>query len=339
MNFGLGVGDHLAVATTLCSEVRDTHEPIVIEHASAEPGYCMHPTPKMYGLESYIAVPIMRPSGEYFGNVCALDSEPAKLRDGKTLAMMQLFAELVSLQLTAEEESSRDRQALTAERETAELREQFIAVLGHDLRSPLQTVLAGTSFLMRTASEPQQRTMLERIHSSGERMSRLIDDIMDFARGRLGGGVPLARSPVAIVDVARDVVAEVSAAHPDRVLRLHASDGEPASLDRGRIAQMLANLVANAVEHGAVDQPIDVHVARAGDRITCAVTSRGRQIPADVRPRLFQPFFRGGESRPRTGLGLGLYIAAEIARAHGGSIEATSSADGVTTFTVELSAR
>ena len=336
MNFGLEVGDHLEVATTLCSEVRDSHQPIVIEHASVEPEFCSHPTPRMYGFESYIAVPIFRPGGEYFGNVCALDSAPALLRDEKTVAMMRLFADLVSMQLTAEEESVRDRVALSRERETSELREQFIAVLGHDLRNPLSAILAGSSFLLRTATDATQRTMLERVHGSGQRMSRLIDDIMDFARGRLGGGMPLTREPTDVGALVSEVTAEIASAHADRVLRVDAAGVGMVRLDPSRAAQMLSNLVANAVTHGAPAEPVDVRARRAGDRLLLAVTSRGAPIPMAMMPRLFQPYFRAGEHRPKSGLGLGLYIAAEIARAHGGTIAAESTAEGTTTFTVDL---
>ena len=338
MNFGLGVGDHLEVATTLCSEVRDTLEPIIIEHASSEPAFCEHPTPKLYGFESYIAVPIYRANGEYFGNVCALDSAPATLRDEKTVAMMRLFAELLSFQLVAEEESDRDRQALSRERTTAELREQFIAVLGHDLRNPLSAILAGSSFLLRTATDATQRTLLERVHGSGRRMSRLIDDIMDFARGRLGGGMPLNRERTDVAHLTREVVAEIASAHPDRAIRVDVAGAGPARLDPSRVAQMLSNLVGNAVTHGAASQPIDVRARTTDGRAIFDVVSRGPAIPADTMSRLFQPYARADDSRPHSGLGLGLYIVAEIARAHGGTITAASTPDGVTTFTAELPA-
>lgn len=336
MDFGLAVGDHLEVATTLCSEVRDRHEPIIIEHASQDPAFCMHPTPKLYGFESYIAVPIMRANGDYFGNVCAMDFAPMALHAPKTLAMMQLFAELISLQLTEEEESVRDREALSDERQTAELREQFIAVLGHDLRSPLSAILAGSGFLLGLPQDAMQRTVLERIGSSGERMTRLVDDIMDFARGRLGGGMPLTRELVPVAELVENIVAEISSAHPERLVRVAASDAGTAWLDPVRIAQMLSNLVANAVEHGSPGEPVDVVVESNNALLRFAVISRGHPIPPHVLALLFQPYFRAVENRPRTGLGLGLYIAAEIARAHGGHISAESTAEGITTFTVDV---
>lgn len=336
MEFGLAVGDQLEVATTLCSEVRDSHEPIVIEHASREPAFCDHPTPKLYGLESYIAVPIFRPDGRYFGNVCALDSRPATLRDGRTLAMMKLFAELISLQLTAEEASHRDRVALADERETADLREEFIAVLGHDLRNPLSSILMSAGFLLALPQEPRQRVVLERIQGSGERMSRMIDDVMDFARGRLGGGMTLAVEPVEVDALVGQVVGEVASGHPDRAVRFAPSGAGTASLDGSRVAQMLSNLVSNAVEHGAPGEPVEISATATADRVVLAVANRGEPIPPEVIPRLFEPYVRPERAGPRPGLGLGLYIAAEIARAHGGTIRAESSAEAGTTFTVEL---
>lgn len=336
MNFGLHVGSHLDVATTLCSEVRTTREPIVIEHASREPAYCVHPTPRLYGFESYVAVPIFLGSGQYFGNVCALDSEPATLRDEKTLSMMRLFAELIGLQLTAEEESRRNGEALSLERRTGELREQFIAVLGHDLRTPLSAIVTGSAFLLELPHAPAQRPVLESIRHSSGRMSRLIGDIMDFARGRLGSGIPLAREVVDVERLARDVVGEITSAHAARTIRLLADGAEPALIDPARVAQMLSNLVGNAVEHGDASAPIDVVVNTVDGDTLFAITSRGRPIPRDVMPRLFQPFFREHTDRPRSGLGLGLYIASEIARTHGGSIAAESTDDGITTFRVRL---
>ena len=336
MDFGLGVGDQLDVAKTLCSQVRDTHEPIIIEHASVEPDFREHPVPRLYGLESYIAVPIFRADGEYFGNVCALDPAPATLRDEKTLGMMKLFAELISLQLTAEEDSLRDREALADERETADLREQFIAVLGHDLRNPLSAIMMSTGFLLALPQEPRQKTVLERIQGSSERMSRMIDDILDFARGRLGGGMPLDLERVDVAALVGEVVDEIAGAHPGRAVRIAPSGAGTASLDRSRVAQMLSNLVANAVEHGPAGEPVDVTVTGDADRVVLAVHNRGDPIPPEVVARLFEPYVRPQRKGPQPGLGLGLYIAAEIARAHGGSIRAASSAEDGTTFTVEL---
>lgn len=336
MEFGLGVGDHLEVATTICSEVRDSHQPIIIEHASQEPAFCDHPTPKLYGFESYMAFPLFRTNGEYFGNLCALDATPAVLREPKTLAMAQLFAELISLQLIAEEEAVRDREALALERQTAELREQFIAVLGHDLRNPVSAILTGSEFLLSLPLEDKVETIVERIHSSGTRMSRLIDDVLDFARGRLGGGMPISLTQVEVAGLVGEVVDEIASAHPERTLRIAPSGAGTAWLDRSRVAQMLSNLVANAVEHSPQTEPVDIVVRGDTEHIGFAVINRGNPIPAELMPQLFEPYVRAEGKRPSSGLGLGLYIAAEITRAHGGAIRAESTAEGETTFSVEL---
>jgi signal transduction histidine kinase len=337
MDFGLRVGDELNVAHTLCREVRGSLAPIVIEHASREPDYCDHPVPRMYGFESYVAIPIFRPDGEYFGNLCALDAHPAELRNPRTMEMLRLFADMVSLQLSAEEEHQRARDALSEERRTAELRDQFIAVLGHDLRSPLASVVTGAGFLLELDPGETERTILERIHSSGERMARLIDDVLDFARGRMGGGIPVAAEEVddvpALVDA---VVAEVAGANPGREVRTECRDPGRALVDRARVAQLFSNLVANAVEHGPPEEPVEVRVDGTDALVRFAVTNRGEPIPPELMPRLFHPFVRGSGSRPRSGLGLGLYIASEIARAHGGSLHVSSTAETGTTFTAVL---
>ncbi|MBB4634732.1 GAF domain-containing sensor histidine kinase [Longimicrobium terrae] len=336
MEFGLNVGDQLDVTTTLCSQVRDTREPVIIEHASEDPDYCGHPTPRMYGFESYIALPIYR-NGEYFGTICGLDSNPATLRDEKTLSMVSMFAELISTQLAAEDAYARDREALATERASGQLREQFIAVLGHDLRNPLSSIVTGSEFLLGLELSATERTVLERIRSSGERMSHLINDVLDFARGRLGGGVPVYLEEVDTERLVRQVVEEVASGHPARTLRITASTAGKAWLDESRAAQLLSNLVSNAVQYSPAHLPVDVRVEGGeGDNVVFSVHNGGDPIPAEAIPRLFDPYVRAERSAPRTGLGLGLYIASEIVRAHGGEIRVESSAEAGTMFTVEL---
>src|SRR4051812_15184372 len=143
IGFGLRAGGQLDVTTTFCREIHASRHPIIIEKASEDAVYCGHPTPKMYGFESYLAVPIIRRSGEVFGTICALDPLPAKLRDHKILDMVTLYAELVAAQLEIEERLDESQSALATAVEAGALREQFIAVLGHDLRNPLFSIMAG----------------------------------------------------------------------------------------------------------------------------------------------------------------------------------------------------
>jgi signal transduction histidine kinase len=334
--FGLKVGDELDVATTFCSEVRDSLQPFIIEHASREPTYFGHPTPKMYGFESYIAVPVYRKTGEYFGNVCALDRKPCQLREPKTVAMMKLFAELISLQLEAEETHAQAAADLLEQRTTGELREQFIAVLGHDLRNPLGSIVIGSEVLLEQGIPEAARSTVGRIRKSAQRIELLVDDLLDLTRGRLGGGISI--EPAEIPDLEqslRHVVDEIASQHPGRPIRFHVEGAGTLIADRRRIEQVLSNLLGNAMHHGKSNEPVEVSLRHLPDGVTLSVKNSGAPIPAAVQSRLFQPFYRvaGGT---RQGLGLGLYIVAEIAKAHRGSASVSSVEGAGTTFSVRL---
>jgi signal transduction histidine kinase len=334
IGFGLRVGGELEVTTTLCHEIRAAHAPIVIEKASDDVDYCGHPTPKMYGFESYISVPIIRRSGEVFGTICALDPLPAKLRNGKILEMVQLYAELIAAQLEVEEQLTQSRTALASAVETAALREQFIAVLGHDLRNPLFSIMSGMRLLERGPKEQDRPAVLRQMQQSATRMSGLIDDILDFARGRLGGGIPVdLREVDDLAGQLAEVVAELEAAHPGRAVHSRIDLPGRIRCDPARIGQLLSNLLANALAHGAPDQPVEVVARRAGGVFTLAVTNRGPTIPPATMARMFQPYHRPAGAAPQAGLGLGLYIASEIARSHGGEITVESTDEAGTTFT------
>lgn len=237
---------------------------------------------------------------------------------------------LVEARLKAEAESK-------AVREAAVLREQFIAVLGHDLRNPLSALAAGIAMLGR--GEPpgdQLRAILAEMKGSVERATALIDDVVDFARGRLGGGIAVERNADApLTPVLEQVVAEMRAIAPESRIESSIDVEEPLFCDRGRVAQLASNLLSNAVTHGAADQPIRFEARTVGDDFELAVVNGGEPIPEDVRSELFRPFFRGAARPSRNGLGLGLFIASEIAKAHGGKLE-VGSTGGETRFTFSM---
>src|SRR6185295_12964874 len=150
IEFGLSPGGELQVATTICNEIRDSHQPVVIDHVAADQAFCHHPTPAMYGFQSYISMPILRKDGSFFGTLCAIDPRPAKLNTPQVVGMFRLFANLIGFHLEAQERLASSEAALLDAHQTAELREQFIAVLGHDLRNPLAAIDAGTRLLGKT---------------------------------------------------------------------------------------------------------------------------------------------------------------------------------------------
>jgi signal transduction histidine kinase len=218
----------------------------------------------------------------------------------------------------------------------AALREQFIAVLGHDLRNPLAAISGGMNLLLKTSLDEKARVIVDLVRGSATRMAALIDNVMDFARGRLGGGLPLERSAAGELEpLLRQVVAELQTSAPDRVIDIRVSVTEPVDCDRARIGQLVSNLVGNAIDHGAPDQPIQVTAATQDGSFELSVTNAGEQIPPASLDHIFDPYTRGIHRTSRQGLGLGLYISNEIAKAHGGTLDVISTVDQ-TSFTFRM---
>ena len=206
-------------------------------------------------------------------------------------------------------------------------------MLGHDLRSPLASISSGIRLLARreTSSE-KERQIMSLMQGSILRASELVDNVLDFARGRLGGGMTLSRDASApLGPVLEQVVAEIVSVNSDHDTETHFEVQEPVDCDRVRLGQLLSNLLGNAVTHGARDQPIAVRVTAVDGELTISVANGGQPIDEAARRKLFQPFFRV-EIRPnQSGMGLGLHIASEIAKSHGGKLEVTSD-ENVTRF-------
>jgi signal transduction histidine kinase len=325
IQFGLQPGGELEVETTLCREIRASGQPVVIDHVAEDDAFCGHPTPARYGFQSYIAMPIVRPGGGFFGTLCAIDPKPAKVNRPETIAMFQLFADLIALHLDAQERLAASEVALLDERRRAELREQFIAVLGHDLLNPLAAINAGARLLQSEPLNDRAVSLVDLMQNSVARMAGLIDNVLDFARGRLGGGLEVDRKAAEPLGPVLDqVVAELRAAWPDRVIETRFALRRAVACDRHRMAQLFSNLLANALTHGAADGPVRVRAFTDENRFELSVANSGDPIPPATLERLFQPFSRASLRQGRKGLGLGLYIAAEIARAHDGVLDVTS---------------
>ncbi|MHC8383166.1 GAF domain-containing sensor histidine kinase [Pseudomonas sp. LB3P14] len=338
LNFGLQVGGELDLVTTLCHEIRQAHQSVVIDKASEDPLYRDHHTPRLYQFESYISVPIFRTDGRFFGTICALDPNPAPLKSSTIQSTMESFARMLALQIEAEENLQKTEAALRQERETAELREQFIAVLGHDLRNPLFAISAGAEMLLRKLPDPANKQRVRHILTSAQRASRLVDDVLDFARGSLGRGIPVNIEPCPdLEDAVRHVISEVQSVHPDRTIKSSLGDLHSVHCDRERVAQLLSNLVANAVAHGDPDGSIDISAQIKEGQFVLSVKNQG-QIAEDALPHLFRPYSRPASGTPQAGLGLGLYIASQIAQSHGGKLDVVSTEQQGTTFTFSLPA-
>jgi len=335
IEFGLAPGGELEVETTICHEIRQSHEAVVIDNVAEDAAYCGHHTPAKYGFQSYISMPIILADGTLFGTLCAIDPRPARLNTPQTVGMFKLFAELIATHLEAVDRLAASEARLLSERETSELREQFIAVLGHDLRNPLASIAAGTKMLAREGSKAATGEILGLMQKSVARMSALIDNVLDFARGRLGSGITLERSPHSLEPVLNQVIAELRSSSPERKIETTFDLTQAVDCDAGRIAQLFSNLLGNSVTHGTAARSIQVHARTQDGEFELSVANSGQPIPSEAMDRLFQPFYRVSAQEAHQGLGLGLYIASEIARAHGGSIDVTSSPDE-TRFTFRM---
>jgi signal transduction histidine kinase len=336
--FGLVPGGELVLETTLCHEIRQSHEAVVIDNVAKDAAYCGHHTPAQYSFQSYISMPIVLSDGTFFGTLCAIDPRPARLNTPQTIGMFKLFAELIAIHLDATERVAASEARLLNERESSELREQFIAVLGHDLRNPLASIAAGTKMLAKAKSKEATGEILGLMHKSVARMSALIDNVLDFARGRLGGGIPLRRSPQSLAPVLTQVIAELRASSSGKKIETEFDLTQPVDCDAGRIAQLFSNLLGNSITHGTAATPVHVRATTKHGAFELSVANFGEPIPADAMERLFLPFHRMSAQDTHQGLGLGLYIASEIARAHDGTIDVTSSPEE-TRFTFRMPLR
>jgi sigma-B regulation protein RsbU (phosphoserine phosphatase) len=225
------------------------------------------------------------------------------------------------------------QELLKRERETSELREQFIAVLGHDLRNPLASISGGARLLSKEALSERGKFIVEMVQGSVVRMSGLIDNVLDFARGRLGGGIILNRvDGVELGPVLQQVVDELRVGVQDHEILTDFALTQKVNCDPSRLAQMVSNLIGNALVHGAASDPVHIYAATNNGELEISVVNSGVAIPPQTMDRLFQPFFRGEVRASLQGLGLGLHIASEIAAAHGGTLSVHSS-DEETRFT------
>lgn len=219
-------------------------------------------------------------------------------------------------------------------------RERLMGIVSHDLRSPLGTIsLAADSVLARDSAPAWARSSAVRVKRSVERMARMVSDLLDFTRIAATGGLPLDRRTMDLRAPVREAVDEIEMSHPERVrlaLPDHAVEG---SWDADRIEQVVMNLVTNALQHGAVNTPIHVELEDQGETAVLRVNNQGPVISAQHLPTLFDPFQRGPASARSRGVGLGLHIVYEVIKAHGGTVEVTSSAEGGTTFTARLPKR
>jgi len=220
--------------------------------------------------------------------------------------------------------------------EAAALRERLVAVVGHDLRQPLASIEIGLGLLRKRNKDPELVEGLNGLRASTRRMFRMIEQILDFTRSRLGGGLELVFAPMDLREALTSIVDELRAAHPSATIQLQCPELRDA-WDRDRLEQVFSNLIGNALAHGDPGKPVTVTAGPEAQRVWVDVHNESPPIPQELQSELFHPFRRGGlPGRSPSGLGLGLYISNEVVLRHGGQIEIRSTAGEGTTFRVTL---
>jgi signal transduction histidine kinase len=216
-------------------------------------------------------------------------------------------------------------------------RNQFVGVLSHDLRAPLSAITAGAALLTQTGEVEAQRVRVaSRILNSAQRMTRMIADLLDLTRTRLGTGIPITRAQTDLEPICQDVVAEMKASYPDAEMHCRSEGDLSGEWDRDRLTQVVSNLVGNALQHGD-GRGVCIVTRGAGDEVLLSVHNGGRTIPEAVQASIFEPLARYAPTEgSTTSIGLGLFIARAIVVAHGGTITVSSTVDTGTTFEVRL---
>jgi signal transduction histidine kinase len=224
-------------------------------------------------------------------------------------------------------------------KDVGESKERFLAILGHDLRTPLGAIITSTQFMLDDGElhEPNL-TLVTRVSTSARRMNQMVLDLLDFTRTRFGDTIPVIPTDMDARKMVHDVVAEIATMYPSSTVHVETSGDLRGRWDQDRLAQALSNLIANAVQHGSERSTINVAAHGFPTEVTISVTNHGPVIPESEVPEIFQAMkqSRSHGARDRRHLGLGLYIVDKIVRAHLGSVAVQSSREHGTTFTMHL---
>ena len=304
--------------------------PLLINHASADPRFQDHPGLHVHGIESYIAVPLHRQDGSYFGTLCALDPKPANLGED-AFDLFNLLSQLIAFELEAEENQLKrevQHEALT----------QFISTASHNLRTPLTALrlgvgAVGTSMADRT--RPDEQRLLENVRRNIDRLNIHVNDLLTFNQSE-ASALHVESTPFDLRTVVTNAIAAGYSliSEQGHTLEIDLPDPLEVEGDFRRLEQVLVNLLENALHYSPPDRPIAISGRATEDKVRLMVSDGGPGIPVEHRELIFERFYR--ISSATNGSGLGLAIARTILNIHGGEIWVTDNAEGGAAFHIEL---
>jgi signal transduction histidine kinase len=307
----------LASLLRLMSGEPDAHRGAVAAPASSVAAGRAHLAVPLVGFDQVIGVLFVERTGPE-----AYDEESLSLL---AVVAAQLAAYLTTIRLAHEETRAHEFQQL------------LVGIVSHDLRNPLGVIIGSAGLLLPRVQDSRMGKSVERILANGQRAARIVSDLLDLTRTRLGAGIPIVPKRVDLGELVHELVEEVRIAHPKRRIELDRAPGAVGTWDPDRLAQVVTNLLGNAIQYGPADTPVRVTLRPSGAEVVLAVHNRGSAIPPALLEHIFDPFKRGERTRgAEQGLGLGLYIVQHIVSGHGGRVEARSSEVEGTSFTVTL---
>lgn len=295
--FGIQPGDIHRLSEMMCHQVRLALAPIAVCDLPHDGRFQNHPTYRKFGARAYIGVPVQFDDGTFVGTLSAL-SRQARPGADSAVPLMTLLGQLIAHELQLVDQARHTEDRLTREQSTAEERERFLALVAHDLRNPLSAIRLNAELLAKQAG-PEQRAVTERILAVTARMCRLIDDLLDLSRGRLGSGVVIRLRQVEPGPFLSARLAEIRTANPGVALVVEQSElpARTDAWDPDRVAQILDNVVGNAIQHGE-QEPVQVWIRVNGDNCEIDVINGGPAIPDDISHQI--ALAHGGDITAKT---------------------------------------
>ena len=366
IEFGLLPGSELKLETTICNEIRTSHSPVVIDHVAKDAEFCNHHTPALYGFQSYISYPIFRKDGRFFGTLCAIDPEPAKLKSSKTDGLFQMFTDLIAFHLNAVEQVEHSERKLLEERtmrlkiveekntellKTNSELESFAYIASHDLQEPLRKINTFSGLILQNSNEfltEKTKEYFTRLGNSVNRMQLLINDLLAYTRLNERPAIPEK------TDLAK-VVQEIKDDYKDdltyRNVTINIGEMCNASIVAFQFYQLMQNLMSNSIKFArkGVDPVIDIdatiekgntslHKSMMPQQLYCHITFKDNGIgfESEYNEKIFKIFQRLNSKEEYQGTGIGLAIVKKIVDNHNGFITAKGETNVGVTFDIFL---